>query len=84
MALGIALSWPLASIFDDPSLQPLFAAFSVCFLLASLTSVPSALLIRAMHFRALETRVIVGTVFGAAIADRPCLRWLRTVGDRRR
>ncbi len=67
MALGIALSWPLASIFDDPSLQPLFAAFSVCFLLASLTSVPSALLIRAMHFRALETRVILGTVFGAAV-----------------
>ena len=84
MALGIALSWPLASIFDDPSLQPLFAAFSVCFLLASLTSVPSALLIRAMHFRALETRVILGTVFGAAVADRPRLRWLRTVGDRRR
>ncbi len=68
MSLGIALSWPLASIYDEPSLQPLFAAFSVCFLLASLTSVPSALLIRAMHFRALETRVIVGTLFGSAIA----------------
>ena len=68
MCLGIGLSWPLASIFDEPSLQPLFAAFSVCFLLASLTSVPSALLIRAMHFRALETRIIVGTLFGAAIA----------------
>jgi O-antigen/teichoic acid export membrane protein len=66
--LAFALSWPLASIFDDPSLQPLFAAFSVCFLLASLTSVPSALLIRAMHFRALETRVIIGTLVGAAVA----------------
>ena len=59
-----------ASIYDDPSLQPLFAAFSVCFLLASLTSVPSALLIRAMHFRALETRVILGSVFGAAWGSR--------------
>ena len=68
MRLGIALSWPLASIYGEPSLQPLFAAFSVCFLLASLTSVPSALLIRAMHFRALETRVIVGTLFGAPLA----------------
>ena len=68
MALGIGLSWPLASIFGEPSLQPLFAAFSVCFLLASLTSVPSALLIRAMHFKALETRVIVSTLFGGAIA----------------
>lgn len=68
MCLGIALSWPLASIYDDPSLQPMFAAFSVCFLLASLTSVPSALLIRAMHFRALGIRVIAGTLFGASIA----------------
>ena len=67
-ALGIGLSWPLASIFDEPSLQPLFAAFSVCFLIASLTSVPSALLIRAMHWRALETRVIVGNLFGSSIA----------------
>ena len=66
-ALGIAISWPLASVYDDPSLQPLFAAFSVCFLLASLTSVPSALLIREMHFRALETRVILGTLFGATV-----------------
>ena len=28
MTLGIALSWPLASLYDEPSLQPLFAAFS--------------------------------------------------------
>ena len=68
MGLGIALSWPLASIFDEPSLQPLFAAFSVCFLLGSLTSVPNALLIRAMHFRALEIRVIAGNLVGGAVA----------------
>jgi O-antigen/teichoic acid export membrane protein len=66
--LGIAFSWPLASIYGEPSLQPLFAAFSVSFLLASLTSVPNALLIRAMHFRALEIRVIAGTLVGAALA----------------
>ena len=84
MGLGIGLSWPLASIYDEPSLQPLFAAFSVCFLLASLTSVPNALLIRAMHFRALEIRVIVGNLFGAVDSGRPCPRGLRTVGDRRR
>jgi O-antigen/teichoic acid export membrane protein len=68
MSLGMVVSWPLASIYDEPSLQPLFAAFSVCFLLASLTSVPNALLIRAMHFRALEIRVIVGTIVGAVVA----------------
>jgi O-antigen/teichoic acid export membrane protein len=68
MTLGILLSWPLASIFGEPELQPLFAAFSVCFLLASLTSVPSALLIRAMHFRALGIRVLAGTLVGAVVA----------------
>jgi O-antigen/teichoic acid export membrane protein len=67
-ALGIGLSWPLASFYGEPSLQPLFAAFSISFLLASLTSVPNALLIREMHFRALEIRVIAGTLVGAALA----------------
>jgi polysaccharide transporter, PST family len=74
MTLGIILSWPLASIYGEHELQPLFAAFSVCFLLASLTSVPSALLIRAMHFRALGIRVMAGTVFGAVIAVALALR----------
>jgi O-antigen/teichoic acid export membrane protein len=68
MSLGIALSWPLASLFHEPSLQPLFAAFSVCFLLGSLSSVPNALLIRAMHFRALEIRVIAGNLAGGVVA----------------
>jgi O-antigen/teichoic acid export membrane protein len=67
-ALGIGLSWPLASFYGEPSLQPLFAAFSITFLLASLTSVPNALLIREMHFRALEIRVIAGTLVGASLA----------------
>ena len=68
MLLGVGLSWPLAAIFDEPTLQPLFASFSVCFLLASLASVPSALLIRAMNFRALELRVIAGTACGASVS----------------
>ncbi len=66
--LGIGFSWPLASIYGEPSLQPLFAAFSVSFLIASLTTVPNALLMRAMDFRALEIRVILGTLCGASLA----------------
>ena len=84
MCLGIGLSWPLASIYDEPSLQPLFAAFSVCFLLASLTSVPNALLIRAMHFRALEITGDRRQPLRRRDRGRPGLRGLRTVGDRRR
>lgn len=68
MSLGIVLSWPLASIFDEPSLQPLFAAFSICFLLGSLTSVPNALLIRVMRFKAVQIRVILGNLVGGAVA----------------
>ena len=74
MLLGIGLSWPLAAIFDEPSLQPLFASFSVCFLLASLASVPSALLIRVMDFRALELRVIAGNVVGGVLSVALALR----------
>jgi O-antigen/teichoic acid export membrane protein len=66
MLLGIAVSWPLAALFDKPSLQPLFAVFSISFLIASLSSVPNALLMRDMHFRSLELRVIASTLCGGA------------------
>lgn len=68
MLAGIALSWPFAHIFDEPELQPLFAVFSLSFLLASLASVPSALLVRAMNFRALELRVISSTLCAAVVS----------------
>jgi PST family polysaccharide transporter len=68
MLLGIGASFPMAEIFHEPTLQPLFAVYSVSFLLASLASVPSALLLRAMNFRVLELRVIAGTLCGAAAA----------------
>ncbi len=67
-ALGVGLSWPLAAFFDDPRLQPLFSAFSALFLIAALASTPAALLRRAMAFRALELRVMAGTLAGAACA----------------
>jgi O-antigen/teichoic acid export membrane protein len=68
MTLGIGLSWPLASFFGEPTLQPLFAVFSVSFLVASLGATPMALLTRSMNFRALELRIILSTLGGAAVA----------------
>ena len=66
-ALSLALSWPIARFVGDPRVQPLFAVFSVAFLIASLAATPTALLTRSMHFRALETRVIVSMVISSVV-----------------
>ena len=68
MTLGIGLSWPLAAFFGEDALQPLFAVFSISFLVASLGATPMALLTRSMNFRALELRIITSTLGGAAVA----------------
>ncbi len=65
-AVGVGFSWPLAQFEGEPRLQPLFAVFSLAFLIASLSATPTSLLTRAMHFRALEIRVIIATVAGGA------------------
>jgi O-antigen/teichoic acid export membrane protein len=69
LTLGaFALSWPLADFYGEEQLQPLFAVFSITFLIASLGSTPFALLTRAMDFRALELRIIGATLAGAVVA----------------
>ena len=64
--LGIGLSWPLAAFYDVPRLQTLFSAFSICFLIASLSSVPNALLMRDMDFKSLQLRAMASTISGGA------------------
>lgn len=66
--VGVVLAWPFSTIFDQPALQGLFAAYSLSFLIASLSSVPFALLTRAMDFRSLEIRVITSTLIAAAVS----------------
>lgn len=72
---GLALAGPLASFYGEPAVRPLFAALSVGFLVSALGTTHSALLVREMHFRALELRQIAATVVGAvagitiAVAD---------------
>jgi O-antigen/teichoic acid export membrane protein len=65
---GIALSGPIASFFGESALRPMIAVLSLSFLLSSIGTTQSALLVREMAFRGLEIREIVATASGAAVA----------------
>ncbi len=65
--LGIALSWPLASFYGEPEVQPLFAALSLSFLVTAIGTTQTALLTRDMDFKSLELRHMAGTVVGAVV-----------------
>jgi O-antigen/teichoic acid export membrane protein len=71
-AAGIGLSWTVADFYNEPAVQPLFAALSCSFFFSSLGSTQAALLNREMNFRALELRamagVFAGGVLGVALA----------------
>jgi O-antigen/teichoic acid export membrane protein len=64
---GIAASGLVADIFDEPTLQGLFAVMSLTFLITSLGATQQAVLTRSMSFRQLELRMIVGTLVGGVI-----------------
>lgn len=64
---GIALSGPLAALYDEAEVRPLFAALSLSFLVTSLGTTQAALLVREMDFKSLELRRMGATVVGAAV-----------------
>ena len=65
--VGIALSWPIADLYGEPRVQPLFAVLSAAFLFSALGIVQGALLVRDMRFRALQIRTVIAVgVSGAA------------------
>ena len=70
--IGVGLSWPVAAVYDQPEVQPLFAVLSISFLLSSLGIVQSGLLVRDLRFRSLEIRTVtanaVSCVAGIAAA----------------
>ena len=63
-----AVSGLVADFYREPAVQPLFVAMSFDFLLASLVSVQTQLLIRDMNFKSLEMRSILGVIAGAIAA----------------
>lgn len=66
-ALMAATSRPLASLLLSPDDAALVAWFSLTFVLAALSSVPSALLQRRLQFRSLALRTLAATVAGGAV-----------------
>lgn len=64
--IGVGLSWPIAALYDQPEVQPLFAVLSITFLLSSLGIVQSGLLVRDLEFRSLELRTIAATAASCA------------------
>jgi len=65
--IGIALADPVAGFFGEPRVEPLFAVMSLTFVLSSLGITHVTLLTRAMDFRSLELRLMVGGIAGAAV-----------------
>lgn len=64
---GIALAGPIARFYGEPQVRPLFAAFSLSFVVTAVSSTQAALLTREMDFRTLELRRMVATAFGAVV-----------------
>jgi len=65
--IGVGLSWPIAALYGEPRLQPLFAVMSLTFLFTAAGLVQEALLMREMDFRALEVRTILAVICSCTV-----------------
>lgn len=65
---GIGLSGPIAALYGEPEVKPLFAVLSLSFVVTALGTTQKALLTREMDFRRLEIRMMSATLAGAAVA----------------
>jgi O-antigen/teichoic acid export membrane protein len=65
--IGVAASGLVADFFGQTKVGPLFAVFSISFLLTSISATQVALFTREMDFRALELRQIVSYLAGAVV-----------------
>lgn len=66
--LGAAASPLIADFYGNPSVGPLVAVLCLSFAITSFGTTHRSLLARAMNFRSLELRYVVGTVVGGATA----------------
>jgi O-antigen/teichoic acid export membrane protein len=66
--LGVVTSGLVADFFGEPEVQSLFAVTSLCFVLASVSVTPRALLLRKLAYRTLEIRDMISLVAAGAVA----------------
>jgi O-antigen/teichoic acid export membrane protein len=64
--IGLAAADPLSRFYGEPDVRPLLMVLSSTFLISSIATTHEALLVREMQFRAVELRVMVGLLCGAA------------------
>ena len=83
--IGVAASWPIAALYGEPEVQPLFAVLSLAFLFTAPGIVQGGLLTRELAFRSLEVRTIIATVLSSAtgitLADRRIRAWAIVAQD---
>jgi O-antigen/teichoic acid export membrane protein len=65
--LGVGLSWPIASFYGEPAVQPLFAVLSISFFVTALGTTQGSLLNRHMDFKKLELRMMAGGAAGGVL-----------------
>lgn len=65
---GIGLAGPIAGLYGQPEVAPLFRVISLTFLLTTLGTAQGALLIRDMEFRSLEIRTVIASGTAGAVA----------------
>ncbi|MCW3001747.1 MAG: flippase family protein [Conexibacter sp.] len=64
--IGVAVAGPVAHFYGEPDVRLLLVVLSSTFLISSIATTHEALLVRDMQFRAVELRVMVGMLCGAA------------------
>lgn len=65
--IAVAIAPAVAAFYHAPRLRWMFVAVAAGFVTTALSTVQGALLLRRMHFRALETRGMISTVVAAAV-----------------
>jgi lipopolysaccharide exporter len=65
---GVGLSWPIASLYHEPRVQPLFAVGSLTFVITAIGIVPGSLLHRDLRFRTLQIRTIFASAISCTVA----------------
>jgi O-antigen/teichoic acid export membrane protein len=66
--IGIALAAPIAAFYEEPEVESLMAALSICFVVSAIGATQRALLSREMDFRRLELSAMAGVLVGGVVA----------------